>query len=51
MTSTESLTACPDRLVPAARKVTGVRSGAQHSSTRRTSASLSATTTSFGTRR
>ena len=51
MTSTESLIAWPERLVPAARKVTGVRRRAQQASTRRSSASSSTTTTSFGTSR
>ena len=50
-TSTESLIACPDRLVPAARKVTGVCSRAQCASSRTTSASLSTTTAIFGTSR
>ena len=50
-TSTESLTAWPERLVPAARNVTGVPSRAQQASRRRTSASFSTTTTSRGTRR
>ena len=50
-TSTESLRAWPDRLVPAARNVTGVAARVQHCSTRRTSSSLSTTTTSSGTRR
>ena len=50
-TSTESVIACPERLVPAARKVTGVASSAQVASSRITSSSLSATTTSCGTSR
>ncbi len=50
-TSTESLKAWPDKLVPAARKVTGVFSAAQQPTTRRTSSSLSTTTTNCGTRR
>ena len=51
ITSTESLSAWPERLVPAARNVTGVCRRAQHSSSRRTSLSLSTTTTSLGTSR
>ena len=50
-TSTESLIACPDRLVPAARNVTGVCNRAQSASKRRSSSSLSMTTTIFGTSR
>ncbi len=50
-TSTESVSAWPDRLVPAARNVTGSPSRAQARSTCCTSASLSTTTTSCGTSR
>ena len=50
-TRTESLIAWPDRLVPAARKVSGVPSCAQQASTRQTSVSVSTTTTSFGSSR
>ncbi len=48
---TESVIACPDRLVPAARKVTGVPSRAQSERSAITSSSLSTTTASFGTSR
>jgi len=51
ITSTESLTAWPDRLVPAARKVSGVFSSWHSASRRTSSASLSMTTISSGTRR
>jgi hypothetical protein len=50
-TSTESVTACPARLVPAARNVTGVPCFAASASSRTTSSSDSTTTASFGTRR
>jgi hypothetical protein len=50
-TSTESEIACPDRLVPAARRVSGAPTAPQTSSTARMSSSLSATTTTRGTRR
>ena len=51
ITSTESLSACPDKLVPAARKVKGVPWRAQQRSSSRSSASLSTTTMSCGTSR
>ncbi len=50
-TSTESLSACPDRLVPAARKVSGALNSAHKASKRCISDSSSTTTTSCGTRR
>jgi hypothetical protein len=50
-TSTESVIACPERLVPAARNVTGVPWPAHAASRRTTSSSLSTTTASAGTRR
>ena len=50
-TSTESLIAWPDRLVPAARNVTGVCKAAQSASRRTTSSSLSTTTAIWGTSR
>ena len=51
ITSTESLIACPDRLVPAARKVSGVPSSRACRSSVCSSASLSSTTISSGTSR
>ncbi len=50
-TSTESLIAWPDRLVPAARKVSGTRASRHKPSTRTSSVSSSTTTTSCGTSR
>ena len=47
-TSTESVIAWPERLVPAARKVTGVASSVHAASSRITSCSLSTTTASCG---
>ena len=49
--STESLIAWPDRLVPAARKVTGTFSACASLSSLTTSASVSTRTTSLGTSR
>ncbi len=46
--STPSVIACPDRLVPAARKVTGRPCSRATASTARTSSSLSTTATTSG---
>ena len=51
ITSTESLIAWPERLVPAARNVTGVACRAHRCRRRTSSASLAMTTTSCGTSR
>ncbi len=50
-TRTESLIACPERLVPAARNVTGALRFAHAARTATTSASASTMTASRGTRR
>ena len=50
-TSTESDTACPERLVPAARKVTGTRMRSARPTSCTTSASSSTSTTILGIRR
>ena len=51
ITSTESLTAWPERLVPAARKVTGRRRAEVAARTRSTSSASRTRTASFGTSR